>query len=113
MAMTERRTEQTSTALAKARAVRVAHGNLRKALKARQLDPFQVIEGTAHPKIEEFVKDMKLVSLLPMVPGVGKSVTHEILLAFDVSPTIRMGQLTPERRQELSRLVKGARWLYD
>lgn len=108
MSFVEDRAVQRQMAWERSREVRAKRRVLREAMKARRVDPYRIIRGEAEPAIEELVQQMKLRQLLPYVPGVGKARTVEIIHAFDASPETKIGRLSPERRRDLSLIVKGA-----
>lgn len=101
--------EQRSKALALAWVRRSQLKELRKAFKAREVDPLQVLAGECDPRIEKVVAEVRLKSLLPLIPGLGQARSHDVLTAFGVSGTRKLGNLTAERRRELVFIVKGAR----
>jgi len=67
-----------------------------------------VLRGEADPVIEELAGEMRLRQILRFVPGIGSSLTFEIIAAFDCSAEAKLGRLTKERRQQLADLTKGA-----
>jgi ribosomal protein S13 len=56
--------------------------------------------------------ELKLQTLLPMIPGVGKARAHEIIEAMDCSPLTRVKALSAERRHDLAMVTRGAREAY-
>lgn len=106
------RRTQAQAAIKQAHAVRRQRGELRKMLKAGELDGMEIIRGHTNPVIAGVVDKMKLRELLPMIPGIGKPRSLDICVAFDASTETRLGKLSPERRVELSLLVRGAREAY-
>lgn len=109
MGLVEERNAARQQSIALARRVRSQRGEIRRALKAKELDPHRLIEGRSDPAIEAVVSRMKVKDFLPMIPGIGKPMAHEVLLAFECRSETRFDQLSHERRVQLSYIVAGAR----
>lgn len=90
------------------REVRGKRKLLRQAMAKRQVDAYRVLRGEADPVIEELVSEMRLRQILRFVPGIGSSLTFEIIAAFDSSAETKLGKLSKERRSELADITKGA-----
>lgn len=101
---------QQSANLANARRTRSQRGRLRKALRAGELDPFEVLEGRADPDglVESVVVGMKVLDLLPMIRGVAKARAKEIVMAMNLDPLTRMRDLDDVERKELGLVLRGA-----
>lgn len=100
--------ERRSKALAVAWVRRRQLKELRKAFKDREVDPLAVVAGDVDPRIEAVVSEVRLKSLLPLIPGLGQASSYEVLNAFGVSGTRKLGSLSSERRRELVFIIKGA-----
>jgi hypothetical protein len=110
LALRDKLRAQQSSNLEQARRTRSQRGRLRKALRAGELDPFEVIEGRVDPEglVESVVAPMKVLELLPMIRGVGKPRAREITMAFNLDPLTRMRDLDDVERKELGLVLRGA-----
>ena len=91
------------------RDVRAKRKLLRDAMKSGKVNAYRVLRNeTGFEAIEQVAGAMRLRQILRYVPGIGSSLTFEIIAAFDCSAETRLGQLTQARRDQLADITKGA-----
>jgi hypothetical protein len=85
---------------------RVRRAELRRQIKAGEIDVYRVISGGAD-EFEDVVSVTKLETLLKMLPGVGEETLEQLIDAIRLRRYTRMNALTYERRAQIAEVVKG------
>lgn len=96
---------QRMEALRRAQEVRCRRADLKRDLRAGQVDPLGLL---ADPP--EYLVSMKVQDLLVALPKIGRVRCWEILRDARVSPSKTLGGLSDRQRHELRRLVAGSSW---
>lgn len=91
--------------LEKGNQARKVVAQMRADLKARKLDPYELIAGNGG-KLEAVVKKQKISAVLMMVPGVGPVTRDELLADLGVTSDTRFTALTYEKRKALADLLR-------
>jgi hypothetical protein len=79
---------------------------MRRALKAGEIDPVRLIAGEL-VEWEPRVRKLRLRHLLLAIPGIGKASAFRILAIFEASSELRLQDFTYDRRRELARITRG------
>jgi hypothetical protein len=108
------RMEQRRAALKKANEVRRQNALVKRLLRERKLDPFDLIAGNIGDpdladELEGVISEWTLERLLLAVPGIGRARKQEILSVFRTSPLAKVKTLNYERRDQLAKLARAAR----
>lgn len=86
---------------------RIARGALKRALKAGEVDPFDLLGGNA-PQWEDTAKRMTILALLVALPGIGDVTAREALAEVGVETDTRVYGLTYQLRRELATTLRAA-----
>jgi len=93
--------------LTRANRARKEHAELRRKLRAGEVDPWRLLRGD-DPEWEATIAKWPLERLLRSVPRIGPARAHEVLFVFRASPQTQVRALTEARRAELARLARSA-----
>lgn len=91
--------------LEKGNQARKVVAQMRGDLKARKVDPYELIAGN-NGRLEAVVKKQKISVVLTMVPGVGPITRDELLGELGVTSDTRFTALTYEKRKALAELLR-------
>lgn len=108
-AVKQRIAERRDESLRLANKIRTENAALKNALRSKDVDAINLLEG-GDPEWEEVLMRLRVADVLMAIPNFGRVITEEVMEEMRMGANVRFRDLTPNRREGLTDIIRTLKW---